>query len=53
MATTNHLGSESFLTGSTSEGGAYTRHLAQQPMQDIDFMLIEGTIKSHLIALSN
>ncbi|CAF1525433.1 unnamed protein product, partial [Rotaria sordida] len=27
----------SFLAGSSIEGGAYTRHLAQQAMQDLDF----------------
>ncbi|CAF3799536.1 unnamed protein product [Rotaria sp. Silwood1] len=46
MTTTFKLGSTPFLTGSSIEGNAYTRHLAQQPMQDLDFMIVEGTIKS-------
>ncbi|CAM4884716.1 unnamed protein product [Rotaria socialis] len=39
-------GSTSFLSGSTIEGGSYSRHLAQQPMQDLDLMLVAATIKS-------
>ncbi|CAF2897873.1 unnamed protein product [Rotaria sp. Silwood2] len=46
MTTTSKLGNTAFLAGSSIEGGAYTRHLAQQVMQDLDFMLVEGTIKS-------
>ncbi|CAF3146699.1 unnamed protein product [Rotaria sp. Silwood2] len=46
MATIPKFDSTPFLSGSSIEGAAYTRHLAQQTMQDLDVMLVEGTIKS-------
>ena len=46
MSTAVNFGSMAFLAGSTIEGGAYARHLAQQRMQDLDFMLVEGNITS-------
>ncbi|CAF1652968.1 unnamed protein product, partial [Didymodactylos carnosus] len=46
MATITIDGSVSFISGSTTEGAAYARHLVQQSMQDFDFMLVEGTITS-------
>ncbi|CAF0949793.1 unnamed protein product [Didymodactylos carnosus] len=39
-----NVGSESFISGSSQEGGAYACHLAQCPMQDIDCMYVYGTI---------
>ena len=35
-----------FLSGSTAEKQAYARHYAQQSVQDIDVMVVQGSIQS-------
>ncbi|CAF1479488.1 unnamed protein product [Rotaria sordida] len=39
-------GSSSGITGSTVEGQAYARHVINQRDQDIDMMIVEGSIDS-------
>ncbi|CAF1327420.1 unnamed protein product [Adineta ricciae] len=46
MATITKIGNQFFVSGSTIEGAAYARHFAQQSIQDLDMMLVEGRIIS-------
>ncbi|CAF4713693.1 unnamed protein product, partial [Rotaria sp. Silwood2] len=46
MATPDTSGNLSLLSGSTTEGQTYARHLANQNIQDIDVLIHSGIIKS-------
>lgn len=46
MATVVKDGSLALVTGSTTEGQSYARHMAGETNQDIDVMVIEGCINS-------
>ncbi|CAF5112527.1 unnamed protein product [Rotaria sp. Silwood1] len=46
MVTPNTIGNLSLLSGSTTEGQTYARHMANQNIQDIDILIHCGIIKS-------